>query len=468
MSVTSNELNYLIWRYLQEAGLAGTCDAFEHETEVDSLDQQLGPVTPVGQLVNVLQKGVHYMQLEALLTDEDTTKHRSNVLGDLSMLAEAAESRNEQTKKSKTFHTRTMSVAPDSLFQARSKEKNIVNLDVAAATDCVWSPDGTLLAVASIGIVYIYKFIDNVPNAISITVEANEISCIILSNTVLAIGTFSGDVLVYPIADVNKKYTLEGVHLSPVLSIDFVIAHNRNMIIAIDCLRTVGVWDCDTGARISSLQADNLSTVTDTISDVKVLTDKRLLATTTGKNGSINLYSLSPLAKFKRLKGHTEVVNVLCYRPASELSRELFVSGSQDHSVRVWDLETMSTKFILEGHQTGVIALKLCRNVEQRDILVSGDVAGRLRIWDLKTGATIGKIEYSYPVFAFDIVSLSFGPRLYTGSKDGVVNMWEIDESAHIKRSSVYDGLGGITGITVNTNNQLAVAGRTRSCVLID
>ncbi|KAK9475642.1 hypothetical protein V1514DRAFT_287112, partial [Lipomyces japonicus] len=67
MSFTSAELNYLIWRYLQESGLATSTYAFQGETSAHALDQKYGQNTPVGTLVNVIQKGLQYMAVESSL-----------------------------------------------------------------------------------------------------------------------------------------------------------------------------------------------------------------------------------------------------------------------------------------------------------------------------------------------------------------------------------------------------------------
>jgi len=81
MSVTSDELNYLIWRYLQESGklytrftlLAITNDAghelttfaLQKETNAHLLDEQFASHISVGALVSIVQKGIQYMEVEA-------------------------------------------------------------------------------------------------------------------------------------------------------------------------------------------------------------------------------------------------------------------------------------------------------------------------------------------------------------------------------------------------------------------
>ncbi|WBW74893.1 Set3 complex subunit Hif2 [Schizosaccharomyces osmophilus] len=60
----TNQINYIIWRYLQESGYSHTQFAFEHETNVQNSDKDWGLTCPVGRLVEVLQKGLQYTEIE--------------------------------------------------------------------------------------------------------------------------------------------------------------------------------------------------------------------------------------------------------------------------------------------------------------------------------------------------------------------------------------------------------------------
>lgn len=69
MSVTSDELNYLIWRYLQESGHELTTFALQRETRAHLLDSQFSKHISIGALVSIVQKGIQYMEVEASLRD---------------------------------------------------------------------------------------------------------------------------------------------------------------------------------------------------------------------------------------------------------------------------------------------------------------------------------------------------------------------------------------------------------------
>ena len=63
-TITSDEVNYLVFRYLQECGYVHSAYAFGHESRVlqSGLD---GSVIPPGALLSFLQRGVSYAEIEA-------------------------------------------------------------------------------------------------------------------------------------------------------------------------------------------------------------------------------------------------------------------------------------------------------------------------------------------------------------------------------------------------------------------
>ncbi|KAK9240324.1 WD40-repeat-containing domain protein [Lipomyces kononenkoae] len=614
MSISSKELNYLIWRYLQESGFSHSTYAFQHETEADRLDEKYGPVTPMGLLVSVFQKGLHYMEIESVLNPDGTERqnpepfslfscevatslnvrpdgieHESSNTVDVSMtnakeedvkeshdsteklenaIAEttkatdtaierlsspARRNRAEQPsrqpspgtrdgpsagepKRVKISHKRADSVAMTDIFQSpeaaaksisveskserlTSKNQVIPLPEVNSANDCTWSSDGSHLAISTFASeVFVYTLSTTAlsprsPRKVKLA-SSHEISTVALTSLLLAIGTYLGTIELWAISEKVPAHiaTLSGFHSAPVLSIEFTMIDGKMALVSIDCLRKAGIWDVSgKGSFWFSLvpsSAVDMShnedeSIKDAISDVKILSDRKSVATTTGKSGTLDIFDLASAPKngklscAYRLNGHTKGVNVLYYSPSSEKSAETFISGSEDNSIRIWDLVSKSAKYVLEGHNTGVMALnmgtyEMVGKRKRIQILASGDFAGRLRLWDLDTGAMIAKVEYSYPIFAFGLVGGAADKKansngdgssssqqqritLLTGSKDGVVNMWDVDEIGTGHRMSsrpLEEGLGGITGVAVCESNTYGqsisiVAGRTRSCLCI-
>lgn len=71
MSITSEEVNYLIWRYLQETGNELSALALQEETRVEEFDEKYKQHIPIGTLVNLVQKGILYSESELLVENID-------------------------------------------------------------------------------------------------------------------------------------------------------------------------------------------------------------------------------------------------------------------------------------------------------------------------------------------------------------------------------------------------------------
>ena len=70
MSLTSDEMNYLVYRYLLESGFTHAAFALGHESRVDGARVADGDGNiPPGALISFVQKGLQYCELEANLNE---------------------------------------------------------------------------------------------------------------------------------------------------------------------------------------------------------------------------------------------------------------------------------------------------------------------------------------------------------------------------------------------------------------
>ena len=70
MSLTSDEMNYLVYRYLLESGFTHAAFALGHESRVDGARVADGDgKIPPGALIAFVQKGLQYCELEANLNE---------------------------------------------------------------------------------------------------------------------------------------------------------------------------------------------------------------------------------------------------------------------------------------------------------------------------------------------------------------------------------------------------------------
>ncbi|KAA8522626.1 hypothetical protein F0562_013013 [Nyssa sinensis] len=70
-SITSVELNYLVFRYLQESGFTHSAFALGYEASINKCPVD-GNLVPPGALITFVQKGLQYLEMEANLSNNDT------------------------------------------------------------------------------------------------------------------------------------------------------------------------------------------------------------------------------------------------------------------------------------------------------------------------------------------------------------------------------------------------------------
>jgi WD40 repeat protein len=101
------------------------------------------------------------------------------------------------------------------------------------------------------------------------------------------------------------------------------------------------------------------------------------------------------------------------------------LSGSDDRTVRWWDLETGACRHVLQGHTGGVNAVALSGDGRHA---LSGSGDRTLRWWDLYNGSCIARFSWDYRITA-----LSLSPprgdvpsRVVAGDEVGHVLFFEL------------------------------------------
>ena len=141
-------------------------------------------------------------------------------------------------------------------------------------------------------------------------------------------------------------------------------------------------------------------------------------------NGSIYLCNMNkggvPQTTYK---GHEKrVFNVLF----NQFVPNIFASGSDDLTVRIWDKSTGEQLKTLRGHSHNVRAIAF--NPELPWCLISGSWDKTIKLWDCRSGSCL----YTIQEHSADVYGLAFHPKrpftFVSSSRDTTLRFWSIDQ----------------------------------------
>jgi len=139
------------------------------------------------------------------------------------------------------------------------------------------------------------------------------------------------------------------------------------------------------------------------------LTDQPPPSITSADGKAIKLSEMEPF----RLSGHTDWVNCMI------VSGGRLYSGSEDNTIRVWDMSTLECVRTLSGHTHYVECM-----IVSGDRLYSGSWDSTIRVWDMNTLECVRTLSgHTYSVNCM-IIS---GGRLYSGSADRTIRVWDMN-----------------------------------------
>ena len=124
------------------------------------------------------------------------------------------------------------------------------------------------------------------------------------------------------------------------------------------------------------------------------------------------------------LPGHTAPILTISYSPSSRL----FVTGSGDATLRLWDATTSTPLHTLKGHGNWVLCAQFAPNER---LVCSGSMDCTMRVWDVASGALVGKV---YKGHTRDVRCVAWEPlhanakctRVASAGKDGSVRVWQL------------------------------------------
>jgi WD40 repeat protein/serine/threonine protein kinase len=118
------------------------------------------------------------------------------------------------------------------------------------------------------------------------------------------------------------------------------------------------------------------------------------------------------------LKGHEDWVNTAAFSPDGKIA----LSGSDDHTLRLWDLETGENIRVFRGHEDRVSSVAISPGGR---FAISGGHDRTLRLWGLETGENLGILK-GHRDWVSSVAVSPDGRFALSGSDDMSLFLWDL------------------------------------------
>ena len=157
------------------------------------------------------------------------------------------------------------------------------------------------------------------------------------------------------------------------------------------------------------------------------------------------------------LSGHSSWVNSVVFSPDGSL----LVSGSTDGTVRIWNVATRESEAELRGHSHSVESVVFSPDGSR---VVSGSFDNTVRIWNVATGESEAELK-GHSGVVNSVVFSPDGSHVVSGSNDGTVRIWNVvmgESEAELKGH-----LGGVNSVVFSPDGRHVVSGSDDSTLRI-
>ncbi|CAL8468549.1 g8089 [Coccomyxa elongata] len=460
MALTSDEVNFLVYRYLQESGFSHSAFVFGYESFVHKSNIS-GNDVPPGAMISFLQKGLQYMELEANLNEEN-----SGVDGDFAPLT-AQELLTQDADELR----RRVADKREEAERAREAEARGADGDVSAAAMemdgagpleipafkvssleghtsevfiCAWSPDSEMLASGSgdsTARIWDLRGMADGGSPKSTVLKhfakghekAKDVTTLDWSGdgSQLATGSYDGLARIWS-KDGELRHTLTN-HKGPIFSLKW--NKKGDLLLSGSVDKTAIIWDGRTGEVKQQFEFHTAPTL-----DVDWRNNTTFATCSTDK--IIYVCKLGEHQPLKAFEGHRDEVNAVKWDPTGKL----LASCSDDTTAKIWSMNQTHAVHDLAGHQKEIYTLKWSptgpgtANPNQRLMLVSASFDNTIRLWDAESGMCLHHLtKHDQPVY-----SVAFSPNgelLASGSFDKNLYIWSVSTGNLVR---TYKGQGGI------------------------
>ncbi|TRY64040.1 hypothetical protein TCAL_06278 [Tigriopus californicus] len=512
MSFSTDEVNFLVYRYLHETGFYHSAYVFGQESHISQSNIN-GALVPPKALISIVQKGLLYVEAE-IATGEDGNERSIECLS----LIDAVMPDVVASRKGSGSGTGVPvsgadkpaggnaaggggvggsgagPVGPDNANgpgrglegegRGTNPEAGAHPMDIDEGIEippekacvlkghdsevfiCAWNPMQDLLASGSGDSTARIWNMENSQNEIVLKhcisrggqeVPSNKDVTSLDWNskgTLLATGSYDGYARIWSTS--GKLERTLGQHKGPIFALKWNKSGNYILSAGVD--RTTIIWDSQTGNAKQQFSFHSAPAL-----DVDWQTDDSFASCSTDK--CIHVCKLDVKSPIKSFHGHTNEVNAIKWDPQGKF----LASCSDDMTLKVWCMDKDTCVHDLQAHSKEIYTIKWSctgpgtANPNANLVLASASFDSTVRLWDVERGDCLHTLtRHKEPVY-----SVAFSPDgkfLASGSFDKCVHIWST-QTGRLVHS--YKGTGGIFEVCWNSRGDKVGASASDGTVFV-
>jgi len=446
MSILSDEVNFLVYRYLQESGYKHSAFAFGKESHVAESNIN-GNLVPPGALINIIQKGVQYIEAELCIRDDgalidDLDNFEPIPLIDAvipeALAARAANILHSAVQNSDAARDLGLSNIESMDVDIQIDSQIMLNGHESEVFSCTWNSTSKVLATGSADGTARLWFVGNEsdgklvkPLLLDHQLSSTNLKPPSKDVTVLDWNP-SGNLLASAAVDyIIRIWNLEGQQSA-------TLSGHKGIIFALK-------WN-KKGSYLTSASFDKRCLVWDTSSwEIKQAFEhhqgpvfdidwqNNTNFATCSTDTTVTVCKVGLEKPIKTFSGHTGEVNCVRWDP----SGSLLASCSDDKTVKIWNLKQDTPVQDLVGHSKEVTLVEWSPVISS-SLLASASYDTSVKLWNVDQGTCLHTLaRHLHPV---NYISYNpDGKYLASATSDGILNVWSSQngECIYTHRSSV-------------------------------
>jgi hypothetical protein len=164
---------------------------------------------------------------------------------------------------------------------------------------------------------------------------------------------------------------------------------------------------------------------------------------------TVRLWDLATGREIQKFEGHSEWVTSVAFSPDGRTA----LSGSRDNTARLWDLATGRETLKLEGHSNAVTSVAISPDGKTA---LSGSWDNTARLWDLAAGREIRRLE-GHSRWVRSVIFSRDGKSALTGSGDNTVRLWDLATGRETRKLQGHSD--GVNSVAYSPDAKTALSG---------